>query len=58
MIIMGAKWRVGDGQSIKVFEAKWLLGLSGGKVAYVQSGFDGNLKVAALMSSDKACWNE
>uniref|UniRef100_A0A7N2QYP5 Reverse transcriptase zinc-binding domain-containing protein n=1 Tax=Quercus lobata TaxID=97700 RepID=A0A7N2QYP5_QUELO len=55
---MRAKWRVWDGQSIKVFEDKWLPGLSGGKVASVQSGLDGNLKVAALMSSDKACWNE
>ena len=49
---------MGDGQSIKVFEDKWLPGLSGGKLASVQSGLDGNLKVAALMSSDKACWNE
>ena len=58
VIVMGAKWRVGDGQSIKVFEDKWLPGLSGGKVASVHSGLDGNLKVAALMSTDKACWNE
>ena len=35
MIVMGVKWRVGDGQSIKVFEDKWLPGLSGGKVASV-----------------------
>ena len=28
VIVMGAKWRVGDGQSIKVFEDKWLPGLS------------------------------
>lgn len=58
MIAMGAKWTVGDEQSIKVFEDKWLPGLSGGKIASVQLGLDGNLKVAALMSSDKACWNE
>ena len=35
VMVMGAKWRVGDGKSIKVFVDNWLLGSSGGKVTLV-----------------------
>ncbi|XP_050258807.1 uncharacterized protein LOC126703778 [Quercus robur] len=35
VMVMGAKWRVGDGKSIKVFVDNWLPGSSGGKVTLV-----------------------
>lgn len=54
----GAKWRVGDGQSIKVFEDNWLPGQLGGKIIPIQSNLNRNLKVADLMTVDKASWNE
>lgn len=57
VVVMGAKWRVGDGQSIKVFKDNWLPGLSGGKISSVHSGLDRNLKVAELMASNKDTWN-
>ena len=31
VIVLGAKWRVGDGRSIQVFKDSWLPGNSGGK---------------------------
>ena len=57
VVAMGAKWRVGDGQSIKVFKDNWLPGLLGGKISSIHSGLDRNLSVAELMASDKGSWN-
>lgn len=57
VVAIGAKWRVGDGRSIKVFKDNWLLGLLGGKISSVHSGLDRNLSVAELMASDKGSWN-
>ena len=53
-----AKWRVGDGQLIKVFEDNWSPGHSSGKIIPVQPNLNRNLKVADLMTADKASWNE
>lgn len=36
VVLMGAKWRVGDGQSINVFKDSWLPGLLGGKIIPIQ----------------------
>ena len=57
MVALGAKWRVGDGESIKVFEDCWLPGSGGGKLNYAHSGVDRNLRVAELMTPEKNSWN-
>ena len=50
---LGARWRVGDDHSIKVFKDHWLPGPRGGKINHVQLGVDRNMRVADLTTSNK-----
>uniref|UniRef100_A0A7N2LFH0 Reverse transcriptase n=1 Tax=Quercus lobata TaxID=97700 RepID=A0A7N2LFH0_QUELO len=51
VILMGAKWRVGDGQSIRVFKDCWVPGLARGKIISDASGLGSERKIV----SDSCC---
>nr|POE56995.1 hypothetical protein CFP56_45526 [Quercus suber] len=53
---MGAKWRIGDGQSIRVFKDNWILDASGGRVISTTWARDADIKVAELIDSGSGCW--
>ena len=53
---MGARWRVGDGRSISVFNDSWILGLPNGKVISSFSSLDRSISVADLINHDSGCW--
>ena len=56
VILMGARWRVGDGRSISVFNDSWILGLPNGKVISSFSSLDRSISVADLINHDSGCW--
>ena len=56
VISMGAKWRIGDGQSIRVFRANWIPDASGGRLISVAWGRNEDMKVAEMIDTDLGCW--
>ena len=56
LIEKGARWRVGDGQSIRIFQDAWLPTESG-KISSHQSDFGPDATVAMLVNSTLGWWN-
>ena len=54
---MGAKWRVGDGQKIWVYDEQWLLGDSDSKVMSPISFLPSDAIVADLIDPRTGWWN-
>ena len=48
--MMGAKWRVGDGKSISVYNDSWIPGLPSGRVVSSFSGLGRDIGVAELIN--------
>lgn len=57
IILMGAKWRVGDGLSIRVFKDNWLPGVAGGRVTSVPTDLNNSMRVAELIDRNLGWWN-
>ena len=56
VISMGAKWRIGDGWSIRIFRDNWIPDASGGRVIFVAGGRNEDMKVAEMIDTDLGCW--
>lgn len=54
---MGAKWRVGDGLSIRIFKDNWLPGVAGGGVISVPTDLNNSMRVAELIDRNLGWWN-
>lgn len=54
--MLGAKWRVGDGKSIRVYTDFWLLGNSSGKIISNPLGPGSERRVSELIDVDTSCW--
>ena len=57
LMIEGLKWRVGNGESINVWEDAWVLGEGSHLVPTPQVDSDMTLKVSALIDYDTMTWN-
>ena len=55
VILLGAKWRVGDGESIQIFKDCWLLRST---VTPIPSVLDSEARVAELIDSKVGGWND
>lgn len=58
VISMGAKWRVGDGKSIRVFKDGWLSGTNGGRITFSPMAFGSEARVDSLMEHNSGQWND
>ena len=56
VISMGAKWRIGDGLSIRVFSDNWIADAMGGRVISSALARDANMEVAELIDIGMGCW--
>ena len=56
VISMGAKWRIGDGLSIRVFSDNWIADAMGGRVISSALARDANMEVAELIDIGMDCW--
>lgn len=56
VILLGAKWRVGNGLSIRVFEDSWLPAITNGRVIYIHTIFNNSMQVAELIDSNSGGW--
>ena len=56
VIEMGSVWRVGNGQSIKIREDKWLPHVSGSKVASPPLVLPFNSKFCDLIDQESHAW--
>ena len=56
-ISQGAKWRIGDGKKIKVYDDLWLLGNYNGKILSPHSQLPKDAKVESLIDPKVSCWN-
>lgn len=54
---MGARWRIGDGSNIKIFEDRWLPDAGGRKVFSPGPNHSRDATVDALIDGDSAIWN-
>nr|POE83460.1 putative ribonuclease h protein [Quercus suber] len=52
------RWRIGDGESINVYDDNWLPGKGSAKVLSPQSGALEGARVAALINSDTRTWDQ
>ena len=53
----GARWQVGNGQDIRIWEDKWLPGLSTHKVVSPPSILPPNAMVDILINAEDGTWN-
>ncbi|XP_030936139.1 uncharacterized protein LOC115961274 [Quercus lobata] len=56
IISRGAKWGVGNGWNIKIFDDKWLPSGGSGRVTSPPGIHDPELRVASLIDHDLHCW--
>ena len=57
LILMGAKWRVGDGSQIKIYGSNWLPGETQGRVVSPQSPALRTTTILALIHPHTYGWN-
>lgn len=55
LLLVGLKWRVGNGNRISVWHDVWLLGNSSSIVPTPLPGANRDMKVAELIDNDR-CW--
>ena len=57
VILLGAKGRVGNGLSIRVFKDSWLPGITNGRVISIPTIFNNYMQLAELIDSNSGGWN-
>ena len=57
MILLGARWRIGDRTSVKIFKDSWLPGNNPGRVLSPISVLSEDAIVDQLIDSDSRWWN-
>ncbi|XP_074297615.1 uncharacterized protein LOC141628358 [Silene latifolia] len=57
LLLEGLKWRVGNGQSIGVWDESWLPGETAGRVPMLNIEADPNMKVAEFIDVKRGQWN-
>ena len=57
MIATGARWRIGNGQSVKVFHNCWLPGEGSGRIISPASSLHVDTVVADLLDDSTGWWN-
>ena len=57
VISLGARWKVGDGKSIRVCNESWMLGNSGGRVLLLPLELSGDSCVADLINNNTGWWD-
>ncbi|KAL0010011.1 hypothetical protein SO802_005119 [Lithocarpus litseifolius] len=55
VILLGAKWRVGDGESIRIYKDRWLPKSS---ITHIPSVLDSEARVAELIDPEAGGWND
>ena len=55
VVLLGAIWRVGDGESIRIYKDRWLPRSS---VTLIPSVLDSEARVAELIDSETGGWND
>ena len=58
VILLGARWRIGDGTSIKNFMDSWLLGSNSGWILSPVSVLSEDATVDQLLDSESRWWNK
>lgn len=57
VILLGAKGRVGNGLSIRVFKDGWLPRITNGRVISIPTIFNNYMQLAELIDSNSGGWN-
>ena len=57
VIQLGARWRIGDGSSVKIFKDSWLPGVHSRRVLSPVSILSEDATVDQLIDSDSRWWN-
>ena len=57
MILLGARWRIGNGTSVKIFKDFWLPGNNSGRVLSPILVLSEDAMVDQLIDSDSRWWN-
>ena len=57
VILFGARWRIGDGFSVKIFKDSWLLGAQSGRVLSPIFILSEEAMVDQLIDRDSRWWN-
>ena len=57
VILLGARWSIGDGTFVKNFKDSWLLGSNSSQILSPISVLSEDATVDQLLDSESRCWN-